>query len=180
MSSIPGTMRALIARDFSIDALEVVERPVPRPRRGEILVHVRGATLNYRDLAVLVERYMPTLAMPYVPASDACGEVEAVGEDVTRFRVGDRVVPIYTQGWHAGNPTRELRTGRTLGGPLPGVLQEYIVVPAEDAVAAPHTLDDHQAATPPVPCTRTVSPGFTPPSWSVDHAVTAAIGSVAA
>ena len=150
MSSIPRTMRALIARDFSIDTLEVVERPVPQPRRGEILIRMRAATLNYRDLAVLVERYMPTLALPYVPASDACGEVEAVGEDVTRFKVGDRAVPIYTQGWHAGNPTRELRTGRTLGGPLPGVLQEYVVVPAEDAVAAPRTLDDREAATLPI------------------------------
>jgi len=119
----PKTMRALEAKDFSIDALGVVERPVPKPRRGEILVRIKAASLNYRDLAILVQKYLPTLALPYVPASDACGEVVEVGEEVTRFKVGDRVTPIYTQGWHDGLPTLELRAKRTLGAPLSGVLQ---------------------------------------------------------
>jgi NADPH:quinone reductase-like Zn-dependent oxidoreductase len=115
-------MRALQAKDFSIDALSLVERPVPSPRRGEILVRIKAASLNYRDLAILAQKYLPTLALPYVPASDACGEVVEIGEDVTRFKVGDRVTPIYTQGWHDGLPTLELRTKRTLGAPLSGVL----------------------------------------------------------
>ena len=113
------TMRALEAQDFSIDALKLVDRPIPKPRRGEILLRVRAVTLNYRDLAILVEKYLPTLALPYVPASDASGEVVEVGEDVTRFKVGDRVMPIYTQGWHDGKPTPEQRTKRTLGAPSP-------------------------------------------------------------
>jgi NADPH:quinone reductase-like Zn-dependent oxidoreductase len=147
---LPTTMRAVEASGFSLDALHVVERPVPKPRRGEILVRIRAASLNYRDLAVLVQGYMPNLKLPYVPASDASGEVVATGEDVTRFKTGDRVVPIYTQGWHAGMPTLELRTQRTLGGPLPGVLQDYIVVPAEDAVTAPAHLSHEEAATLPI------------------------------
>lgn len=144
------TMRAVEARDFSIDALKVVERPVPVPRRGELLVRIKAASLNYRDLAILVQKYLPTLALPYVPASDAAGEVIAVGEEVTRFKVGDRVTPIYTQGWHDGMPTLELRTRRTLGAPLSGVLQEYIAVPAEDAVSVPAHLTDAEAATLPI------------------------------
>jgi NADPH:quinone reductase-like Zn-dependent oxidoreductase len=143
-------MRAVEARDFSIDALKVVERPVPVPRRGELLVRIKAASLNYRDLAILVQKYLPTLALPYVPASDAAGEVIAVGEEVTRFKVGDRVTPIYTQGWHDGMPTLELRTRRTLGAPLSGVLQEYIAVPAEDAVSVPAHLTDAEAATLPI------------------------------
>jgi len=75
-------MRAIEATGFSIDALRLGERPVPSPRRGEILVRIRAASLNYRDLAILVHRYLPHLALPYVPASDACGEVVAVGEEV--------------------------------------------------------------------------------------------------
>ena len=143
-------MRALEAADFSIDALRLGERPVPAPRRGEILVRVRAATLNYRDLVILDGKYLPTLPRPYVPASDACGEVVEIGEDVTRFKVGDRVTPVYTQGWHDGMPTPEQRTGRTLGAPLTGVLQEYVVVPAEDAVAVPSELSDAEAATLPI------------------------------
>ena len=146
----PKTMRALEAKDFSIDALKLAERPVPKPRRGEILVRIKAASLNYRDLAILAQKYLPTLALPYVPASDACGEVAEIGEEVTRFKVGDRVTPIYTQGWHDGLPTLELRTNRTLGAPRSGVLQEYISGPSEDAVLVPPHLSDGEAATLPI------------------------------
>jgi NADPH:quinone reductase-like Zn-dependent oxidoreductase len=143
-------MRALEAPAFSIDALRLAERSVPAARRGEILVRVKAASLNYRDLAILTQKYLPTLPLPYVPASDACGEVVEVGEEVTRFKVGDRVMPIYTQGWYDGRPTLEMRTRRTLGAPLAGVLQEYISVPAEDAVPVPPHLSDREAATLPI------------------------------
>lgn len=147
---ISRTMRAIEAGDFSIDALKLAERPVPTPRRGEILVRIKAASLNYRDLAILTQKYMAALPLPYVPASDACGEIVEVGEEVTRFKVGERVTPIYTQGWHDGYPTPEQRTKRTLGAPLSGVLQGYVVVPAEDAVSAPSNLNDGEAATLPI------------------------------
>jgi NADPH:quinone reductase-like Zn-dependent oxidoreductase len=143
-------MRAIEAQGFSIDALKLVQRPVPKPRRGEILVHIKAASLNYRDFAILAQKYMATLQLPYVPASDACGEVVEIGEEVTRFKVGDRVTPLYTQGWHDGYPTPLQRTTRTLGAPLSGVLQEYVVVPAEDAVSVPAHLSDSEAATLPI------------------------------
>jgi NADPH:quinone reductase-like Zn-dependent oxidoreductase len=148
--TLPTTMRAIEARAFSIDALALAQRPVPTPRRGEIVVRVRAASLNYRDLAILCHGYMPSLPLPYVPSSDAAGEVVAVGEDVSRFKVGDRVVPVYTQGWYDGMPTQEIRTRRTLGAPLTGVLQEYVAVPAEDAIATPDGLTDAEASTLPI------------------------------
>lgn len=143
-------MRALQARRFAIDGLTLSEIDRPVPRRGEILVRVRAASLNYRDLAILCGGYMPKLPLPYTPCSDACGVVEAVGEDVSRFRVGERVIPVYIQGWRDGALTPEQRNGGSLGGPLTGVLQDYVVVPAEDAVAAPDYLDDDQASTLPI------------------------------
>ena len=146
----PKVMRAVEATAFSVDALRPVERSVPAPRRGEILIHISAASLNYRDLAVLGGKYIADLPLPYVPASDACGEIIEVGDDVTRFRVGDRVIPIYTQGWHDGLPTPEQRARRTLGAPLAGVLAEYLAVPAEDAVMAPLQLSDIEAATLPI------------------------------
>jgi NADPH:quinone reductase-like Zn-dependent oxidoreductase len=147
---VPATMRAVEASAFGLDALRLVERPVPRPGPGEVLVRVRAASLNHRDLAILEGVYRPDLPLPYVPASDGCGEVVAVGEGVGRFRVGDRVVPTYTQGWIDGLPTPEMRSQRTLGAPLAGLLQDYVAVPAEDAVAAPTHLTDEEAATLPI------------------------------
>ena len=144
------TMRAVEANDFSIGALRLTQRPVPAPRRGEILVRIRAASLNYRDLAILEQKYLPSLPLPYVPASDCCGEVAAVGEAVSRFKVGERVMPLYTQGWYDGKPTLEMRTRRTLGAPLAGVLAEYVAVPAEDAVSVPASLSDAEAATLPI------------------------------
>ncbi|HVY07490.1 MAG TPA: NAD(P)-dependent alcohol dehydrogenase, partial [Burkholderiales bacterium] len=145
-----SSMRAVEAHGFSIDSLKLGQRPVPKPRRGEILIKVKAASLNYRDLAILAQKYMAALPLPYVPASDCCGEVVEVGEEVTRFKVGDRVTPLYTQGWHDGYPTPEQRTKRTLGAPLTGVLQEFVVVPAEEAVFAPANLSDGEAATLPI------------------------------
>ena len=143
-------MRVVEAKDFSIDALAIAERPVPEVRRGEILVKISAASLNYRDLAILAQKYMPHLKLPYVPASDCCGEVVEIGEGVTRFREGDRAIPLYTQGWHDGKPTPQQRTTRTLGAPLSGVLQEYIAVPEEEAVHAPGNLSDAEASTLPI------------------------------
>jgi NADPH:quinone reductase-like Zn-dependent oxidoreductase len=142
--------RALQADAFSLDGLTITERRVPNPRRGEILLRVRAASLNYRDLAVLTQNYYPTLKLPFVPASDACAEIVELGEDVTQWQMGDRVTPVYTQGWYDGLPTPEMRAKNTLGAPLDGVLQDYIVVPAGDVVAAPASLTDEEASTLPI------------------------------
>lgn len=149
-ASRPPQMKLLQATAFDLNALRLAEAERPVPRHGELLLRVRAASLNYRDLAVLSGTYLPDLPLPFVPASDACAEVVALGDDVSRFQVGDRVTPLYTQGWHDGLPTPEQRTRRTLGGPLPGVLREYLVVPAEDAVLAPAGLSDEEAATLPI------------------------------
>ena len=56
-----AVMRAVEADGFGLDALHLVEHPVPRPGPGEILVRLRAATLNYRDLAILKGSYKPDL-----------------------------------------------------------------------------------------------------------------------
>ncbi|MDI5929532.1 NAD(P)-dependent alcohol dehydrogenase [Rhizobium leguminosarum] len=145
-----GKMRAAKAFGFSLDEIKIVESDVPDVRDGEILVKIKAATLNYRDLAVMTGTYIQGLPLPFVPASDACGEIVEVGKGVTRFQLGDRVTPIYTQGWHDGRPTPEQRAKRTIGAPLGGVLQDFVVVPAEDAVLAPKNLTDAEAACLPI------------------------------
>jgi NADPH:quinone reductase-like Zn-dependent oxidoreductase len=114
-------MQAVEANGFGLDALHLVERSTPQPGPGQILIRVKTATLNYRDLAILKGSYKPDLKPPFVPGSDACGEVVDASPGVTRFKIGDRVVPTYTQGWIDGLPTPEQRASRTLGVPLTGV-----------------------------------------------------------
>lgn len=142
-------MKLIQATALSIDSLAIADAPKPEPRRGDLLIKVSAASLNYRDIVVLTGTHVADLPLPFVPASDACGIVEAVGADVQRFKPGDRVVPCYIQGWRDGALTPEQRK-TSLGGPLQGVLQEYIVVPAEDAVAAPAYLSDAEASTLPI------------------------------
>lgn len=150
MAHYPARMKAMAATAFSLDAIEAIEMEVPTPQRGEILLQVSAASLNYRDLAVLGGNYIPGLPLPLVPASDACGIVVALGEGVTQWKLGDRVTPVYTQGWYDGKPTPQQRFRQTLGAPLSGVLQQYVAVPAEEAVAPPASLSDVEAATLPI------------------------------
>lgn len=60
------------------------------------------------------------------------------------------MIPCYIQGWRDGALTAAQRYGSTLGGPLPGVLAQYIRVPADEVVAAPASLDDAQCSTLPI------------------------------
>jgi NADPH:quinone reductase-like Zn-dependent oxidoreductase len=150
MTKAPDQMNAMQATAFSIDALQMAQVPRPRAKPGEIVLKVIAASLNYRDLSIVTGAYFPDLALPYVPASDCVGTVVELGEGVTRFALGDRVIPCYIQGWRDGLLTQEQRKTKTLGAPMTGVLQDYVAVPAEDAVAAPAGLSDEEAATMPI------------------------------
>jgi NADPH:quinone reductase-like Zn-dependent oxidoreductase len=143
-------MRAVEIRGgFGLDNLAVVERPDPRPGPGQVLVRLRAASLNYRDLLTVEGKYNPKQKLPLIPGSDGAGEVVAVGEGVTRVRPGDRVCTIFAQKWIAGRPTRE-RLRSTLGGPLDGTLAELAVLDQEGVVRTPDHLTDEEAAT--LPC----------------------------
>jgi uncharacterized protein DUF3606/alcohol dehydrogenase-like protein len=89
--------------------------------------------------------------MPFVPVSDMAGEIVAVGEDVSRIAIGDRVMGHFWTQWIDGAPPPEMRAhGLSLGGPLSGVLSEYVTLPEEAAVRAPAYLSDREAATLPI------------------------------
>jgi NADPH:quinone reductase-like Zn-dependent oxidoreductase len=141
-----------IHESFGLENLRLAERPDPNPNAlapGQILLGLRAASLNYRDLMMVRGHYNPKQPLPLIPCSDACGVVEAVGEGVTRVAPGDRVMPIFSQGWIAGEPTPE-RLRSTLGGPLDGTLQPKMVLDAEGVVKVPAYLSDEEAAC--LPC----------------------------
>lgn len=153
-------MRAWQLDDWSIDRLSVVERPEPRPGRGQVLVRLRAASLNYRDLVVARRGYGPgTGELPLVPVSDGAGEVVALGEGASRFSVGEKVVACFFQG------------GKSLGGPLDGVMQEWRVFDEAGLYKAPAHLSHEEAAA--LPCaaltawTAIVEEGRTKPGDSV-------------
>ena len=101
------------------------EVPVPQPRKGEILLKVRAASLNRGEILASISLHAVTEAKP--AGGDCAGEVEAVGEGVTQFRKGDRVL-----------------------GKARGAFAEYVVMGVDQAMPAPANLTWEQAAAVPV------------------------------
>ena len=137
-----------VAREWSIDAMELVERPEPEPGPGQVVVRMRAASLNYRDL-LTVQGQGGAYKLPLIPFSDGAGEVAAVGQGVSRVSVGDRVCPMFFQSWFDGGPSAGGRR-LGLGGTRPGVLQELLLLDAEGVSRIPDHLTFAEAAT--LPC----------------------------
>jgi NADPH:quinone reductase-like Zn-dependent oxidoreductase len=129
--------------------LAEIERPRPEPAAGQLLLKMTAASLNYRDLALFAGEYGNPPRFPLVPLSDGAGEVVSIGEGVTRFRPGDRVIPAMRPLWTAGTPTRQAIT-TSLGMTLDGVLAEYLVADEAHVVRTPPHLTDQQAASLPI------------------------------
>lgn len=135
---------------FGLDRLVLARGlPDPAPAPRQVVVRVSAISLNYRDLLVVLGKYDPRLALPHVPGSDACGEVIAIGDGVTRAKVGDRVIGCFAQRWIAGRATQP-RIRSTLGAPLPGVFATHVVLDEDGIVLAPSALGDAACAT--LPC----------------------------
>jgi NADPH:quinone reductase-like Zn-dependent oxidoreductase len=144
-------MKALQIREFGLSHLEEAERPDPTPGPREVLLRMRAASINYRDILMIGGLYNPKQKLPLVPLSDGVGEVIAAGAEVKRVAVGDRVMPSFFQGWTAGPVPRDLEALRgTLGGPLDGVLRTRMCLDEQGVVKVPSHLTDAEAAC--LPC----------------------------
>jgi NADPH:quinone reductase-like Zn-dependent oxidoreductase len=132
-----------------IDGMRVVEKPIPTPGPGQVLVRLKTATLNYRDLLTVKGGYGSRQKFPLIPLSDGASVVEAVGADVTRLRAGDRVIGSFFEGWVGGDPD-ETKMHTALGGALDGVLAEYRLFPADALIKTPEHLTEAEAAS--LPC----------------------------
>jgi len=144
-------MRAYELRGTGIETLTLVERESPRPGPGQVLVRMRAASLNYRDLLVAAGTYVRggPPKRPLVPLSDGAGEVIEVGQAVTRLRPGDRVAGAFFQKWIDG-PFDAEKGASALGGAVDGVLAEQVVLEADAAVRVPEGMSFEEAAT--LPC----------------------------
>ena len=124
--------------------LKLVEKQDRKPGRGEIAVDLRAASLNYRDL-IVAKRTKDS-----IPLSDGSGVVSSIGEGVTDYAIGDRVVIGFMPEWVEG-PFSDAKKAASLGGnTVDGVLSERIVVPATGVVRIPDTMTFEEAST--LPC----------------------------
>lgn len=142
-------MKAYEIREFGIENLTLTERDEPQPKETEVLVKFRAASLNYRDLVMIKGSYNPNQKMPLVPLSDGAGEVVEIGEKVTKWKIGDRVCPIFMQGWIDGEITLE-KARTALGGDLDGCLREFGAFDENGLVRIPEHFSFEEAAT--LPC----------------------------
>ncbi len=86
-------MRALICNDYGLpDTLTVEEWHDPVPGDREVVFDVRAAGLNFADVLIVAGKYQVRTPTPFIPGNEAAGTVTAVGKDVTRFSVGDRII----------------------------------------------------------------------------------------
>jgi NADPH:quinone reductase-like Zn-dependent oxidoreductase len=142
-------MHALVLDgDAGIEHLALVERPAVDPGPGQVRVAIKAASLNYRDLATIMNPGIKP-RLPLVPLSDGCGVVEAVGDGVSRVKAGDRVAPLFFQGWAGGDPTR-MALATALGGALDGVAQQRITLSEQGVSKVPDSLSDEEGAC--LPC----------------------------
>ena len=147
---MPATHHLYMVRGaVGLSNLVLTEAATPVPGPDEVLIRVRAVSLNFRDLDTVRGTYPGgQYALPFIPGSDAAGEIVATGDRVTEFRTGDRVVPNFWQHWQTGDipPADAI----TLAGPLPGLLREFAVLPASGLLKIPDSLTFGEAATMPI------------------------------
>ena len=142
-------MKVLEFAAFGLYHLQLVERPTPEPGPGQLLIRIEAVSLNHLDLMIVRGQYAPDLPLPHVPGADGAGTVQAVGAGVTDWQPGDRVTTHFMQAWLDGPPTPRSAEAN-LGVKQPGVLAEYVVLPARGVVRTPAHLNSAEAATLPI------------------------------
>src|SRR5436190_974032 len=140
-SARPSAMRALLLREHgNIDELQVVStHPVPALAPGHVLIRVHASSFNYHD--VFTVRGMPGIKvpLPVVLGLDMAGEIVALGEGVSGWTPGDRVLV---------NPLNKSKG--LMGEMLDGGMAEYCLVAADQLLAMPAEVSFAQAAALPV------------------------------
>ncbi|EAW11730.1 zinc-dependent alcohol dehydrogenase family protein [Aspergillus clavatus NRRL 1] len=136
------------------DSLHQAEAPMPTPGKGEVLVEIHAVSLNYRDTEVVQGEYNHHKATDgietvVVPCSDMSGVVTQVGDGVTTWKVGDRVLSTFLPDHQTGQVT-EKELGGSLGLPVDGVLATHRVFPERALVRAPAHMMHEEGSTLPI------------------------------
>ena len=81
----------LCENPVGVDALTWTELPTPTPAKGQVLIRIQAASLNFPDLLIVQNKYQMKPELPFVPGSEYAGVIEAVGEGVGDLKVGQTV-----------------------------------------------------------------------------------------
>jgi NADPH:quinone reductase-like Zn-dependent oxidoreductase len=124
--------------------LKLVERDIPKPGRGQVVVRNFATALNFHDV-LNIEGVVPNMVWPHVPFSDNCGEIVELGEESGDWKTGDRVMANFFPNWVDGEPTQPY-CWSVYGDNRDGFLQEYTLVEAKSLVKVPEYLSHGEAA----------------------------------
>src|SRR4051812_41412467 len=92
-------MKAIVCKQYGPpESLTLDEMPSPSPAAGETVISVRAASLNFPDVLIIQNKYQFKPPLPFSPGSELAGVVKEVGQGVTSFKAGDRVIAFTTYG----------------------------------------------------------------------------------
>jgi zinc-binding alcohol dehydrogenase/oxidoreductase len=138
-------MKAIILREVGgPENLRFEEVPTPNPKAGEVLVKLKFAALNRRDVFITKGMY-PGMKLPSILGADGAGYVADVGDHVQNIEVGKEVVIDSGIGWGSDN-RKSNPDFYILGMPVDGTYAQYVVVPAENIYPKPKHLTWEEAA----------------------------------
>lgn len=145
----PASSTYRLSKSGAALALECGKLSLTEPESSRVVVRISAVSLNYRDLLVLQNASGDTRD-GLIPSSDAAGVVEAMGSAVTRWKVGDRVSPMFFADWLSGPFKSRYLNSALGGGSVDGVLSERIAADESALVGVAAHLSMAEAAT--LPC----------------------------
>ena len=135
-----------LSKPGGLENLKITETENPKPSAKDVLLKVSASSLNYHDLMVALG-LIPT-EDKRVPLSDSAGEIIEIGEEVTKWKSGDKVMSMCFPNWVNGPPKYELLS--FIGDNQDGYATEYISIPETAVTRIPNNLGLKEAAT--LPC----------------------------
>ena len=92
-------MKALVCKEFGpAKNLKVEEMNEPIPNADEVCIKVHAAGVNFPDILMVEGKYQVKPAFPFAPGAEAAGEIISIGENITKYKIGQRVIAMTGHG----------------------------------------------------------------------------------
>ena len=140
-------MKAIEVNGGGLDKLKVMDRPEPTPQAGQVTVRWHATSLNFHDYLVAIGG-IPVPA-ERIPMSDGAGEIIALGEGVTSWNIGDKVMSLFFPNWIDG-PATYRKMKAISGETVDGFITEMSCISANSLTRIPKGYSFAEAAT--LPC----------------------------